>query len=384
MSLSKQQIIGAVGGGVFAVGALTLGWFLYSAWSGKGEAEEQLANETDSFSRYYNAAVFPSKASIESVKSNATNYAAWYDTAMTLAAQGDKLMPEETPPIFKQRLQGEVRRMLNLEGGMDGKIAASSFLFGFEQYLGEGGVLPSAADVPRLAVQLDTISRLVDAFAEAGVFEVRTIVRVENKGDEKAEGEGEQSSSSKKSSAKQAKEEKGPKIAKQTYMFELTARPEAIVATLNKLTSCQRFVVVRDLALKGSDVIVERLSAAEKAKADAAAGNGAPKAVSSRRRTRGAAALLAPADNPELQAAVARIVSDPESDDPMLMKFTVDVYDFGRGVAEKPAEAPAAADKPAEAAAAEKQGAEQQKPEEKKSEEKKPEEKQMTENKGDK
>ena len=32
--------------------------------------------------------------------------------------------------------------MAALAGGVEGKIAAPAFLFGFEQYLGEGGVLP--------------------------------------------------------------------------------------------------------------------------------------------------------------------------------------------------------------------------------------------------
>ena len=36
MSLSKQQMIGAVGAGIFVVCAGGLGWMLYSAWSDTG------------------------------------------------------------------------------------------------------------------------------------------------------------------------------------------------------------------------------------------------------------------------------------------------------------------------------------------------------------
>lgn len=354
MSLSKQQMIGAVGGGVFVVGALGLGWLLYSAWAGKGEAEEELTAQTEAYARFNNAAVYPSKASIESVKSNATSFAQWYDAAMAVAAQGDKVLPSETPPIFKQRLQGEVRRMLDLEGGVNGKIADSKFLFGFEQFLGEGGVLPKEEEVPLLAVQLDTIASLVDIFAEAGVHEVKSIVRVSDKDEKSAEGE--ERPSTRKSAKKGAAEEKGPKTTKQTYTFGLAARPEAIVETLNRLTSCKRFVVVRNFSLKSEDTVVERLNAAEKAKAE----EGKPKTGSSRSRGRNRGAQVAVEAAPGLQSAVDRIVSDPEIDDPLTIGFTVDVYDFGRGVPAAEAAKPAEADKPAEAPAAEAKAEKQQ------------------------
>ena len=336
MSLSKQQMIGAVGGGVFVLGVLGLGWMLYSAWDARGTAEEDLASAGESFARYNAAAVYPSKASIESVKSNATSYAAWYESAVALAARGDKALQGETPPIFKQRLQNEVRRMLDLVGGVGGKIAAPTFLFGFEQFLGEGGVLPKEDEVPLLAVQLDTIAGLVDAFAEAGVYEVKSIVRVENKAEKAADDE---AKSADKTVQKGGKADDGaPKTTKQTYQFEIAARPEALVATLNYLTSCPRFTVVRNLSFKESaDAIVERLTAAEKAKADE---GGKTNAGGGRRRGRGAAVQAA--EDPAAVAAANRIVASPEGADPLTMAFTLDVYDFGR------ASAPAAGEKPAE------------------------------------
>ena len=45
MSLSKQQMIGAVGAGIFVVCAGGLGWMLYSAWSDKGEVETKVTEE---------------------------------------------------------------------------------------------------------------------------------------------------------------------------------------------------------------------------------------------------------------------------------------------------------------------------------------------------
>ena len=162
MSLSKQQKLGVIGAGVFVLCAGGLGFGAYLAWSGRCEAEEELEAAVSGFRSHYEAAVFPSKRSLDSVLSNKVSYTDWHASALALAARGDRKFPVELPPIFKQRLQREVRRMAALAGGVEGKIAAPAFLFGFEQYLGEGGVLPQEQDVPRLTVQLDTITQVVD------------------------------------------------------------------------------------------------------------------------------------------------------------------------------------------------------------------------------
>ena len=340
MSLSKQQMIGAVGAGIFVVCAGGLGWMLYSAWSDKGEVETKVTEETDAFRRFNEAAVYPSKASIDSVKSNATSYVEWYDSAETLAARGDRAMQVESASKFKQLLEREVRRIRELPGGAGGKISAPTFLFGFEQYLGEGGVLPKDAEVPRLAVQLGSICRLADAFAEAGVYEVKSVTRLSAKVEKQAEAEADSSSSSAKGKKPSSKKEAAdaPKMTKESYAFEILARPAAIVAVLNKLTACERFVVVRNLSFRQSvDSIVEHIAAAKKAEEN----KNAP-ATSSRRR-RGAAA--AAEVNPVALEAANRRVADPEGDEPLSVMFTLDVYDFGR-----PAPAPAAAEEAAPAA----------------------------------
>lgn len=355
MSLSKQQMIGAVGAGIFVVCAGGLGWMLYSAWSDKGEVEQKVADESNAFRRFNEAAVYPSKASIESVKSNATSYAQWYDAAVALAARGDRAMQQESASKFKQLLEREVRRIRELPGGAGGKISAPTFLFGFEQYLGEGGVLPKDAEVPRLAVQLGSICRLADMFAEAGVYEVKSVARLSAKAEKPEEAESDSSSSSAKGKKASSKKEAAdaPKTTKESYAFEILARPAAIVAVLNRLTACERFVVVRNFSFRQSvDSIVEHIVAAKKAEAD----RNAP-TIGSRRR-RGAAAAAAAA-NPEALALANRIVSDPEGDEPLSVSFTLDVYDFGR-----PAPAPAAADEAAPAA--------EQKPAEQKPAEQKP------------
>ncbi len=329
MSLSKQQLLGAIGAGVFVLGAGGLGFCVYSAWSARGEAEETLQGAVGGFQGHYNAPVFPSRKSLDSVTSNKTAYAAWLAEAQTLAARGDKVFPAETPPIFKQRLQREVRRMAALPGGVEGKIAAATFLFGFEQYLGEGGVLPKDEDVPRLAQQLDAIAQVTDLLAEVGALEIKTIRRIEPKAaDEDDDRNG-------RKAKKGEQEADAPKVTALEYAFEFTTHPAALVEALNRLTACPRFVTVKNLAFRETaDVIVDRLNAVEAAKTQKAS---ARTGRAGRRRGASAAAPTAPVE-------VDPLVVDPELDAPLLVSFTLEVRDFGRGVAPAPAavEAPAA------------------------------------------
>ncbi len=353
MSLSKQQKLGVIGAGVFVLCAGGLGFGAYLAWSGRCEAEEELEAAVGGFRSHYEAAVFPSKRSLDSVLSNKVSYTDWHASALALAARGDRKFPVELPPIFKQRLQREVRRMAALAGGVEGKIAAPAFLFGFEQYLGEGGVLPQEQDVPRLTVQLDTITQVVDMFAEVGVLEVKAIRRIEQKAASEEEDDGARRPAKTKKGA--GKEADAPQETCLAYAFEFTARPAALVAVLNRLTSCPRFMTVKNLSFRETaDVIVEHLNAVENAKNQKASGRGA----TGRRGRRGAAAAESAAQG-AAEAAVNPLVVDPELDAPIQVNFTLEVRDFGRGAAAPSAEDAATEAKPEPEAAkptAEKKG----------------------------
>ncbi len=338
MSLSKQQMLGAVGAGVFVLCAGVLGYMLYSAWAEKGEAEQTLQGQTDAFRRYNEAAVFPSKASIASVKSNGTSYAAWHESAVAFASRGDRAFPPESPSIFKQRLQSEVRRMVALNGGVDGKIAAPTFLFGFEQFLGEGGVLPKNEEVPLLAAQLDTIAHVVDIFAEAGILEVKAVRRIAVQPDAEKEASARPKRKNARKAAPKAEAE-GPKETCLKYAFEFTTRPAALVAVLNGLTASERFMTVKDLSFhQTADVISDRLSAIEAAAQKAAGGRPA----SARRRGRRGAA---DADAASGAAKADPLVVDPELDAPILVTFTLEVRDFGRAAAAAATSTEASAEK---------------------------------------
>ena len=184
MNPDKVRTVGFVALGVWVLLAGGLGYLAYDAVSTRVEAEDTLEDENTAFRRFNDAPVFPSAASIDSVKSNEMAWGAWYDAAFALASRGDKELPTETPPVFKQRLQSTVRRLQSLPGEADGKLSAPTFFFGFDKYLGETDALPQSDEIPVLAAQLDFIESFAEILAEAGVREVKSLVRVEPKADE--------------------------------------------------------------------------------------------------------------------------------------------------------------------------------------------------------
>ena len=345
MSLSKMQIVSIVSISGFVLASGALGWFLYDSYTTRSEQEEELESQTASFQRFNEAAVFPSKKTIAGAKTNQVSLAEWREAARAFAARGDRKLAEETPPIFKQRLADTVRKMRALPGSVGGKIAGPAFQFGFDAYLGEGGVLPDVKDVPRLASQLDVIKHVVVTFAKAGVLEIKEINRIDPPPQDDAQTKG-----NKKKAGKKDKEAEGPKPVCLEFGLVFMARPDAVVKTLNAFSSDSRFLVVKNFALKTPvDDIVSRMDAAEQAKAaaSAAAGGG-------RRRRRAMAVESAPtAENAEVQ--IGSLVADPEFGSPAQIEITLAAWDFGTGGAADAAvksTAPAGGQPPAAGAAA--------------------------------
>ena len=177
MSLNRNQTTLCAIGGVFAVGAAVLGWFL---WSAVGESKEALDDRDNSMSaidNYYSAKVFPSSESLEAVKVNTGEMNAWRESSRLIASRGDKAFAETTPPSFKQFLQSEQVRLSALPGKVDGKICAPGFAFGFDKYLGQSPTMPEKADLPKLQRQLDFIAEAVELFSDSGVAEVKAVKR---------------------------------------------------------------------------------------------------------------------------------------------------------------------------------------------------------------
>ena len=295
MNPEKIKMIGYVSLGLWVVLAGGLGYLAYDASSSRTEAEATLEEENSAFNRFNNAPVFPSATSIASVKSNEMAWSIWYDTAFSLAQRGDKDIPLETPPVFKQRLQSAVRRLQALNGEVSGKLSQPTFYFGFDKFLGEADALPQSAEIPVLAAQLDFIESFAEMLAEAGVMEVKSLVCVPQNPED-------------------------TECARHLdYKVTFASRPAGIVRTINALATSTRFVSIDGFSFKETgDSITPRLSSEGK-KDEASSGR------RGRRGRRGAAVEEEKVDDSRKEN---RIVTNPSANAVFDVSMTVKVYDF--------------------------------------------------------
>ena len=295
MNPEKIKMIGYVSLGLWVVLAGGLGYLAYDASSSRTEAESTLEEENSAFNRFNNAPVFPSATSIASVKSNEMAWSIWYDTAFSLAQRGDKDIPLETPPVFKQRLQSTVRRLQALSGEVSGKLSQPTFYFGFDKFLGEADALPQASEIPVLAAQLDFIEGFAEMLAEAGVLEVKSLVCVPQNPED-------------------------TECARHLdYKVTFASRPAGIVRTINALATSTRFVSIDGFSFKETgDSITPRLSSDGK-KDEASGGR------RGRRGRRGAAVEEEKVDDSRKEN---RVVTDPSANAVFDVSMTVKVYDF--------------------------------------------------------
>ena len=296
MSPDKIKKIGYASLGVWVLLAGGLGYMAYEASASRTEAEDTLQSENEAFNRFNSAPVFPSAASIASVKSNEMAWSVWYDTAFSLAGRGDKELPTETPPVFKQRLQATVRRLQSLNGEAAGKLSQPTFFFGFERFLGETDALPQSEEIPLLAAQLDFIESFAEMLAEAGVMEVKSLVRVPQNPDD------------------------AECVRHLDYKVTFASRPAGIVKTVNALACAQRFVSIANFSFRETgDSISPRLASDGKKEESARGGRGG-------RRGRRAAV----AEEPQVDESRKenRVITDPSANAVFEVSMTVKVYDF--------------------------------------------------------
>lgn len=295
MNPEKIKMIGYVSLGLWVVLAGGLGYLAYDASSSRTEAESTLEEENSAFNRFNNAPVFPSATSIASVKSNEMAWSIWYDTAFSLAQRGDKDIPLETPPVFKQRLQSTVRRLQALSGEVSGKLSQPTFYFGFDKFLGEADALPQSAEIPVLAAQLDFIESFAEMLAEAGVMEVKSLVCVPQNPED-------------------------TECARHLdYKVTFASRPAGIVRTINALATSTRFVSIDGFSFKETgDSITPRLSSDGKK----------DEASSGRRGRRGRRSAAAEEEKVDDSRKENRVVTNPSANAVFDVSMTVKVYDF--------------------------------------------------------
>ena len=344
--MNKTKMILAGTGGAIGLVVLVLAFLVWQAFSAKtaaieGDEEEgtdgleTVETRAQKFSR---SPIYPCAASVAAIAKNQKQIDDWRKEGLALAARGDKAFPKTTPAQFKTDLVAEAKRLMELPGGVGGKLVKPDFAFGpFKGYIAEGK-MPAEAELTDLQRKWDDVATVTALLATNGVVE---IVDVQFAAAKKDEGTGRTKDKRQKTKAKAkargvkpSSEAQGP--LSHSYVFTFAARPPAFVAALNALASCERFITVDAFSFsRPADVIAAALGGEEK-KAESAQTSGGRRG---RRGRKAAEAVSAPVAGNGAEKGKNGLVTDPVLDAPMTVTMTVTVHDFRSLEEEKQKEA---------------------------------------------
>lgn len=308
--MNKTKIILLAIGGVSLVGVLVFGYLIYSAWSDKGERDEELGYLEDDAARLSGLDVYPSQEGVKATDANRKAYADWCQLATEMASTGDMRFETTTPASFKSFINDEAKRYSEMPGKVAGRFVKAGFGFGFDEYILKGA-LPSAPDLPRLQREWYDVSTFINVLVDANASSIEELALV------KAEVTEEQSAVKGKKKRKQKKsddDESKPDITRFNVVF--TASPASLVCVLNAVASNPRFIVAESVSfVRESDEIAEKLGEKNAKKRD-----------DSGRRRRRAATEESSAESAGEE--LSGVVTDPVRAPDFKVTMRVAVYDF--------------------------------------------------------
>lgn len=329
--MNKNKIIMSSIGGVAVVIALVLGYLTYAAWEEKEESVDSLDSLKANVKRISSAKIAPSQASVDAIDENKKTLEVWFASALEVASRGDRAYPRQTVAEFCNLLRDEVSEARNLAGGVNGKLAAEDFSFGFRDIIDEGK-LPKPEDLAALQRQWGDIKLFVETLSAAGAVQV---TRIEKEGKKAAEPppqpQPQQRGRNQRQQQKQA--EVKPLADAQSYAIEFLARPPALVKVVNAFGKSERFIVVDSLAFERTpDALGDILGGKDKEEARSSRGRG-------RGRGRGRAAQEEEPQEGEEEVRRKGLVVDPVTDTPFTVTMKITTYDFGtKAAGEEPEE----------------------------------------------
>lgn len=304
--MNKTKIILLAIGGVSFVGTLVFGYLIYSAWSAKGENDEEIGYLDDDAARLSGLDVYPSQEGVKATEANRKAYADWCELATAVASAGDMRFETTTPASFKSFINDEAKRYSEMPGKVAGRFVKAGFGFGFDEYILKGA-LPSAADLPRLQREWYDVSTFINVLVDAKASSIAelALAKEEVKEDQTA------AKGKKKRKQKNTDDEAKPDITRFNIVF--TASPASLVAVVNAIASNPRFIVAESVSfVRESDEIAAKL------------GEKSAKKQEKKSRRRAATEVAAESEGEELSG----VVTDPVSAPDFKVTMRVAVYDF--------------------------------------------------------
>ena len=324
--MNKSKLAMAVIGGVAGLMAVGIGVMV---WMQTDACDEKRFELDSQFSRQSaNAAANPAVA--EAHRKNEKSLVDW--AKASYAFVGDRSVREldadQEASAFKQQMMDEWRALTKLPADSDVKIIKETFFFGdtFKDFISQGS-MPSAKDKPRLQREWDDLMHMMDIFLKSGVTELVGVEVVRKKSDEPAADEKRQRR--RQSSGAAATVEPYPS-SEETYVLRFTARPEALVKTLNAIASDEKRFMSASIRTfeQAGDPLVMMLGGGDKDK-ESRRGR-----VRRGRRAQEAEAAET-AEGVEAEIARKGLVTNPETCEPFTVTLEVTTYDFVPAEAEE-------------------------------------------------
>ena len=332
--MNKTKMILAGTGGAIGLIVLVLAFLVWQAFSAKTAAIEGDEEEgTDGLETVEARAqtlsrkpVYPCAASVSAIAENQKLIDEWRKEGLSLAVRGDKVFPKTTPAQFKTDLVADAKRLMDLPGAAQGKLAKPDFAFGpFRNYIVEGK-MPAENELAELQRRWDDVVTVTELLVTNGVSELVDVQFAAAKKDEANEAKDKKDA--KRGKRKGSAKSNNPTIQQSnnsfSYVFTLSARPSAFIRTINALESCERFVTVDTFSfVRPTDVIAAAFGGDEKKAETQSSGR------RGRRGRRGEAVAAPVAEGGDgTEKGKNRIVTDPLLDAPLTVTLTLTVHDF--------------------------------------------------------
>ena len=322
--MSRNKLVMCVIGGVAGVLALAIGWLVYS----EGDAQEAKRTELQMQQGVIaqNAGADPKAAKAH--RDNAKALDQWAHDAFSKVSEMSRrdLNPGEAPAAFRQRMFRKQRELMKLPEDSEHKIIKETFYFGdrFSAFIDPNTASnPGVADMPALQREWDDVVHVTEILLRSGVTELTavTVVVPPKVEEDKKPRRGA------RATTKKAAENPYPSTEK-NYEFTFLARPEALVKTLNAVTSDkERFMSIDALTFEQADDPLRKIlgEGDNDKKKNANAGG-------RRGRGNGGRGSASPGEGKEDEEDVIRkgLVTNPETAAPFTVVMKVSTIDFAK------------------------------------------------------
>mgnify|MGYP006872998286 CR=1 FL=1 len=258
--MNKKNLPLILGGVIFLLAAIGLGYFAFAQFSRFAEGAERMEAANAKLAKLVNRKPFPSAANVKALEEQTKNFGAYLQKLTTRMHEGQIVPAALNFSQFSGAFE-ETRSRLAAIAGEHGVQIPPQFDYGFKYYA--DGNMPLPDDMNRLVRQLSTVEMLSTLLYEAGiqsitaverpVFEAAAIAAQAGKGEEgsrrRRRGEDEDGASTNATASTEYADPDGL-FTREHYLFRFTASDEALLKALASFSENKPVTVVTKVSVE--------------------------------------------------------------------------------------------------------------------------------------